>query len=86
MRWIKDPDARLDYTIDFSTYLGTDTISSVAWTAPGLTVNATTNTTTTATIWLSGGSAGKVYRVRCRINTAGARTDDRTFEIEVTHR
>lgn len=31
-RWpVKDPDETLDYSIDWSRFLGTDTISSVVW-------------------------------------------------------
>ena len=86
MRWLKDPNATLPYAIDFTDWLDTDTIDSVAWSAPGLTVASSSNTTLTATIWLSGGTVGKVYPVRCRVTTAGGRIDDRTFEIEVTHR
>jgi hypothetical protein len=49
-------------------------------------VESFTNTTTSATIWLSGGTPGRVYPVRCRVTTAGGGIDDRTFTIEVTHR
>jgi hypothetical protein len=86
MRWIKDPDATLDYTLDFSEWLDADTLSTATWSAAGLTVVSSAATTTTATVWLSGGTAGKVYQVRCRVTTAGGRIDDRTFELSVTHR
>ena len=56
----------LDYTIDWGWgtdgWLGADTISAVDWTVPaGLTLDSDTNTTTTATAWLSGGTGG--YRL-----------------------
>jgi hypothetical protein len=86
MRWIKDPDATLDYSLDFTEWLEADTLASATWSAPGLTVVSSSTTTTTATIWLSGGTVGQVYPVRCRVVTAGGRTDDRTFELAVTHR
>lgn len=86
MTWTKDPNATLSYELDFTDWLGSDTLSSVAWSAPGLTVESFTNTTTSATIWLSGGTPGRVYPVRCRVTTAGGGIDDRTFTIEVTHR
>lgn len=86
MRWLKDPDATLQYTLDWSDYLGSDTLASASWSAPGLTVNSSSATTTTTSVWLSGGTVGKVYPVRCRIQTAAGAVDDRTFEIEVTHR
>ena len=86
MRWIKDPDATLDYTLDFTEWLDADTLSTATWSAPGVTVVSSSTTTTTATVWISGGTAGKVYQVRCRVTTAGGRVDDRTFEVSVTHR
>lgn len=76
----KDPNDILDYRVNAATWLGTDTISSVTWTAPaGLTQVTTTNTTTTATIWLSGGTVATEYEVLCRIVTAGGRTKDWTL-------
>lgn len=82
--FVKDPSAVLDYKVDWATWLSTDTIATVAWTVPtGITQTSTSNTTTTATIWLSGGTAGTTYEIVCRITTAGGRTDDRTIGIRV---
>jgi hypothetical protein len=85
----KDPNATLDYQIDWSDWLGTDTISSSDWTVPtGITEATHTNTTTTSTIWLSGGTAGNTYECINRIVTADspARTDDRTIYIIVENK
>ena len=61
---VKDPQATLDYRFDWSAWLTPDTISSVTWTVPaGITQTAATNTTTTATIWLSGGTVGTRYTI-----------------------
>ena len=80
----KDPDAVLDYTIDWETWLDSDTISTSTWTVPsGITKASDTNTTTTTTIWLSGGTAGTSYDLLNRVVTAGGRTDDRTITIIV---
>ncbi len=85
--FIHDPDAVLDYEIDWSAWLGTDTISSSTWTVPsGLTEDSSTNTTTTATIWLSGGTEGTRYEVVNHIVTAGGREEDRTIQIVVRER
>ncbi len=82
--FIKDPDATLDYTIDWKKFLGTDTISSVTWVVPtGLTQVVVSNTTTTATIWLSGGTLNASYEVTNRMTSAAGRIDDRTFVITV---
>lgn len=83
----KDPNAVLDYQIDWSTWLGTDTIASSAWTVPtGITQVTASATTTATTIWLSGGTAGSSYPVVNRIVTDGGRTEDRTLTIVVSER
>ena len=86
--YTKDPNAVLDYKIDWGTWLGaSETISTSTWTAAtGITVNSSTNTTTTATVWLSGGTAGVQYMVTNRITTNQGRTDDRSLTISVQDR
>jgi len=80
----KDPNAVLDYAIDWSSWLGTDTISTSAWTvASGITKTGESKTSTKATIWLSGGTAGVTYELTNRIVTTAGRTDDRTIGIVV---
>jgi len=83
-RFVKDPDAVSDYVVDWEEWLSGDTINTVSWTvASGITEDSTSNTTTTATIWLSGGTAGQSYDVTCRIVTAAGRTEERTITIVV---
>lgn len=80
----KDPNAILDYTVNWETWLGTDTISTSAWTIEaGLTQVSASNTTTTATVWVSGGTVRQTYCLTNRIVTAGGRTDERTIMITV---
>lgn len=80
----KDPQELLDYAVDWTDWLGADTISDVSWTVPtGITQNSTTNTTKTATIWLSGGTLGNVYRVVCRITTNAGRVAERTIALRI---
>ena len=81
---VKDPNATLDYKLDWSAWLTTDTISTVTWTVPtGITQTAATNTTTSATIWLSGGTVGTRYTVVCRITTTAGRIDERSLLVSV---
>jgi hypothetical protein len=85
--YVKDPNATLDYTVDWAAWLSgvSDTLASVAWTVPaGLTQVAVSNSTTSATIFLSGGTAGNSYDVVCRVTTAAsqARINDRTIRIK----
>lgn len=84
----KDPDAVLDYQIDWTAWLtGGETITTSTWTLPtGITRNSDNHTTTMTTIWLSGGTAGTKYALVNRIVTSAARTDDRTITISVKER
>ena len=82
----KAASAVLDYTIDWGTdWLVTgDTISTSTWTAQsGVTIDSSSNTSTTATAWISGGSNGRGYTVKNRIVTAGGRTEERSILIVV---
>ena len=63
-----------DYAIDWSRRLGTDTIAASSWSIPvEITQDSSTFTDTVATVWLSGGTAGK-YLLTNEITTAGGRT------------
>lgn len=87
MTFPKDPNAVLDYSVDWSRWLDGDSIASSAWTVPtGLAKVTETNTDTKAILWLSGGSAGQSYQVTNRITTTGGRTEDRTITIRVEER
>ena len=84
----KDPEAVLDYGInwDANDWLGTDTIKAdgtgSTWTVPaGITKVTDSKTTTTTTIWLSGGTAGETYSVKDHIVTVGGREEDCTLTI-----
>ena len=85
--YVKDPNATLDYVVNWATFLGADTISSDSWIVPvGITSVTETNTTTASTIWLSGGTARTKYPLTNRIVTAGGRTEDRTIFVLVKER
>lgn len=83
--YIKDPDAVRQITIDWSDLLGTKTISAATWTIPsGLTKESESNTTTTASVILSGGAVNAEYNCICRItfgSTSPAEQDDRTIKV-----
>lgn len=89
MRFTKDPQAVLDYKLDWSQWLPTnDTITNSTFTvvdagAQGVVVDDTAFTPTTATVWLSGGLAGVRYTVTNHITTAAGREDDRSLRITV---
>lgn len=84
---IKDPDAFLDYGRNWASWLGDDTIVASDWIVPdGITEETASFTTTTTTIWLSGGTVGETYDLTNRITTADGRIDDRTFSIKIRER
>ena len=81
----KDPDEVLDYRINWAPRLAGDTIASSIWIVPtGITEDDAENTTTTTTIWLSGGSLKTNYSLVNRITTAAGRTMDQTVTIRVS--
>lgn len=89
----KDPNAELDYTIDYTDWLAgiTDTIASVDITVSGgVTLASSSFTTTKVTVWISGGTVGTPGSARVRITTAGAgarpRIDDRTIYFKIKER
>jgi diaminopimelate epimerase len=83
----RDPSSVLDFTVDWSKWLGTDTIATSTWTVPaGITKASDTHTTTAATVWLTGGAAGDKVKVTNRITTTGGRTDERTLTIQSVDR
>ena len=83
----KDPQAVLDYLADWSEWLDIDTIATSTWTAPtGITADSSRNTTTTATVWLSGGTLGATYKVVNHIVTTAGRENDQTFIIRMVNK
>lgn len=95
----KDKDELLDYNIDWSRFLGTDTISAVTWfinaadgtktevsatdVVDGLQFVQGTYTNTIATIRLSLGTNNKRYKITCKITTVGALQYERSVFLRV---
>ena len=86
--WKKDPNSELDYAIDWSTWLAaSETISTSTWILEsGITKLSDTKTSTTTTVWISGGTASIDYTVTNRIITSAGRTVDRSFILFVRER
>ena len=81
---IKDPDAKLDYGVDWTSWLDGDIIDSSSWDIPtGLTLVSETDTDTHAIVWLSGGAVGEMYPAVNHIITALGREDDRTLNVKI---
>jgi hypothetical protein len=87
---IKDPDALLDYPIDWSSWLAdiTDTYQSHTVTdlTGGITIDSSTQSGGVITVWISGGTVGETASFTVRIVSAAGRTDDRTFYLKIKER
>lgn len=86
---IKDPDATLPFTVDWSRWLVAeeDQADTAEWFVPdGLTLDFPSLADGKATAWLSGGEDRTTYPVVCRLTTIGGRTDERTIHVSVRHR
>lgn len=95
----KDKDELLDYSIDWSRFLGTDTISAVTWfidaadgtktqvsstdVVDGLQFVQGTYTNTVATIRLGLGTNNKRYKITCKITTVGSLVYERSVLLRV---
>ena len=85
--FVKDPDAVLDYALDWTKWLEGDTLTSGTWTIDaGPTIASQNVSAGIVTMFLSGGVDGTTYVARCRIVTTGGRTEDRTIHIQVRER
>lgn len=87
----KDPDAVLDYGIDWSDWLvAGDTIDASTWTITGsdaaLVKDSDFSDSTVTGLWLSGGTVDEEYSATCHIVTTAGRADDRTLTIGVVER
>ncbi len=88
MTYQQDPNALLDYTLDWTAWLDTgETIDTSEWFVDaGLTVGATSSADGLNTVWLSGGTDGVTYRVTNRISSSDNRVDERSFYVRIGQR
>lgn len=89
---VKDPDTRLDFEFDWSAaYPDGQAVIDSDWTvAPdevgGLTVAAAAFDLVRSTATLSGGIAGRVYRVANRVALSDGQVDERSMTVRVEER
>lgn len=95
----KDPDEILDYSVDWSRFLGAATINSVAWfvdnasnvktaiaasnTVNGIQNVSQTNTSTVATINLGLGTLNEEYKFYCRITDSTGSIAERVIKLRI---
>jgi hypothetical protein len=84
----KDPNAVLDYTVDFTAWLdaASDAIASHTATGTGVTVQSSAVVGKTVVVWVSGGVVRVKGSVVVRITTTGGRVDDRTIFFKIKER
>jgi len=83
----KDPHATVQYTIRWTAWLGSDTISSSSWTVPaGITNVSESNDTLDANIFLASGTVGTIYPVTNSIVTAAGQKNDQTISIFIQNK
>ena len=90
---LKDPEAVLDYAIDWGAqYLGQgDLLSASDWSvAPdepgGVAVVASGFDESVSTVQAGGGIAGRIYRLANRVTTQSGRIDERSIMLRVEKR
>jgi hypothetical protein len=88
---IKDPNARLDYTWDWTEWLlGSDTITDATFTIVtddgSLVLGPPVIGTGTVVVMISGGTLGKTYLVTGHIVTSEGREDDRSRRLAIRQR
>jgi hypothetical protein len=95
----KDPDETVDYSVDWSRFLGTDTITSATWFVKdasgnkeevsnteivnGLQFVSGTITSTVATARFGLGTNNIRYTITCRINTTGGLQYERSIFLRI---
>ena len=85
----KDPNAVLDYAVDWSTWLATgESISTYSVSVDSSLITIATYSVSSAvvTAWLSGGYVGQSYTVSVKVVTSGSRTDERSFKVKIKER
>ena len=76
----QDRNESLDYSVNWATWLGSDTIASVTNETTSVTLSGASNTTTTTTFTISGNTSGWLEH---RITTAAGRIKELLILVEV---
>ena len=85
-KFFKQPSEVKDYNFDFTDFLTdkNDTIATAIVTAPaGLTVNSYSHVGGVVKAFVSGGTDGTSYTLRCLMVTTGGRTEEAEITIRV---
>lgn len=92
MLLLKDPNAALDYSVDWGAeYLADDALSASSWAVSpeeggGATVASDRFDPRTAIVKIEGGVEGHIYRLTNHVVTASGREDSRSIMLRVEKR
>tara|TARA_R110000737_G_scaffold327515_1_gene341822 strand:- start:174 stop:446 length:273 start_codon:yes stop_codon:yes gene_type:complete len=87
--FLKQPAEVLDYTFNLDKWMATgDTVQSATATSTplGLTTTVTNGTTTSPSVWASGGADGKLYKVTLTVATTDGRIKEFEMNLQVAER
>ena len=79
-----DPEAVLDYYLDWGPWLAGDTIAGSGWVVTGtVTIRDSAITGAVTSIWVEGGVDGELIDLTNHITTTGGREEDGTLRLKV---
>ncbi|MEC3949785.1 phage fiber-tail adaptor protein [Sphingobium sp. HWE2-09] len=89
--YVKDPQARVDHAIDWSAYLAGQSLVASQWTVSpqemgGVVVEGAAFQAQRSSARLSGGVAGRVYRLTNRVTLSDGQVDERSVTMRVEER
>lgn len=89
--YLKDPQSRVDYAVDWSGYLDGQVVAASSWSVRpaepgGLAVDADSFDLTRTAATLSGGLAGHVYSATNQVTLSDGRIDERSITLRVEER
>jgi len=89
--YLKDPQSRVDYAIDWAPYLEGRTIAGSVWSvdpneAGGIAIDGASFTATRTAATLTGGRVGHVYGIANHVTLSDGRREDRSIVLRVEQR
>jgi len=89
--YLKDPQSRVDYAIDWSGYLDGQTIATSEWTVSpaetgGIAIEEASFDLDRSAARLSGGIVGRIYCVANRVTLSDGSADERSITLRVEER
>lgn len=89
--YLKDPQSRVDYAIDWSGYVDGQIVTASAWAVTpqepgGVAVDGASFDLARTAATLTGGAAGHVYSITNQVTLSDGRSDQRSITLRVEER